>query len=111
MGVAAALRRWFADWAAARAFDGLSPDQREALAHDMGVSEDVLNQIVSRGSRAGAELPRLLRTLNLDADRIGWTEPDVLRDLQVTCALCADVKDCRRDLDRGIAGQTFQRYC
>ena len=34
-----------------------------------------------------------------------------MRDLQVTCSLCADVKECRSDLNRGIAGQTFQRYC
>jgi hypothetical protein len=111
MDVAARLRQWQADWAAARKFDRLGADERDALARDLGLPEDTLERMVSRGSGAGAELPRLLHALDLDADQIGRAEPDVLRDLQVTCSQCADVKECRRDLDRGVAGQTFQRYC
>jgi hypothetical protein len=111
MDVAAKLRQWQRDWAAARSFERLGAGERDALARDLGLPEDTLDRIVSRGSGAGAELGRLLEALDLDPDHIGRAEPDVMRDMQITCSLCADVKECRSDLNRGIAGQTFQRYC
>ena len=108
MGLAKTIRQWQSNRACAREFAALGPDQREALARDIGVPEDVVVRLVARGTQAGAELPRLMGVLALDPDRIRHKRTALMRDMSVTCSECAVVARCRRDLDRG---QTFLSYC
>ena len=111
MGVAAAFERWLSDRAAARAYETLGPEDRDALARDLGLDQDRLSRIVARGSRAGEELPRLLEAVNVDMGEIGRTDPDLLRDMQVTCSTCSVVRACRPHLDSGVARLVYQDYC
>jgi hypothetical protein len=111
MGVASAIERWRNDRAAARAYEKLGVEEREALARDLGLSEERLGRVVARGSRAGEELTRLLDAVDLDMGDIGRHDPDLLRDLQVTCSTCSVVKGCRRDLDAGVGHLVYQSYC
>ena len=60
MGLAATIRQWRLNRARTHEFDALGPDQRQALARDIGLPEDVMVRLVARGARAGAELPRLM---------------------------------------------------
>jgi uncharacterized protein YjiS (DUF1127 family) len=108
MGLAATIRNWRSNRARAHELDALGPDQREALARDIGVSEDTVVRLVARSAQAGAELPRLMKALSLDPEGIRHERAALMRDMSVTCSECAVVARCRRDLDRG---QTFLSYC
>jgi hypothetical protein len=93
MGLAATISQWRLNRVRTHEFDALGPDQRKALARDIGVPEDVVARLVARGVQGGAELPRLMR------------------DMSVTCSECAVVARCRRDLDSGQASLTYRGHC
>ena len=111
MGLAATIRQWRLNRVRTHEFDALGPDQREALARDIGVPEDVVARLVARGAQGDAELPRLMRALSLDPDRIRLEQPALMRDMSVTCSECAVVARCRRDLDCGQASLTYCGHC
>jgi hypothetical protein len=111
MGLTATIRQWQSSWARAHEFDALGPDQREALARDIGVPEDVMVRLVARGPQSGAELPRLMQALSLDPDRVRRTHPALMRDMSVTCSGCAVAARCRRHLDQGHARLLHGLYC
>jgi hypothetical protein len=111
MGLVATMRQWRSNRTLAHELDALGPDQREALARDIGVPEDVVVRLVARGAQAGAELPRLMGVLALDPERIRHERAALMRDMSVTCSECAAVARCRRDLGRGQASLTYRGYC
>ena len=111
MGLTATIRQWRSNRARAREFDTLEPDQRETLARDIGVPEDVVVRLVARGAQGGAELPRLMRTLSLDPESIRHEQPALMRDMSVTCSECAVSARCRRDLECAQASLTYRGYC
>ena len=111
MGLAATIRQWRLNRVRAQEFDALGPDQREALARDIGVPEDVVVRLVARGAQGGAELPRLMRTLSLDPESIRHEQPALMRDMSVTCSECAVIARCRRDLECAQASLTYRGYC
>jgi hypothetical protein len=111
MGILATARRWWSDRAEARTYEALGRDGREALARDVGIQEEILDRIVARGSRAGEELKRLLKAVYLDPQELRRTRPNAMRQMQTTCAACSVAKQCRRDLDRGVARVAYGTYC
>jgi len=111
MDLTATIRQWRSNRARAHELDALGRDQREALARDIGVPEDVMIRLVARGAQAGAELPRLMQALSLDPARITQERAALMRDMSVTCSECAVATRCRRDLDRGQASLTYRGYC
>ena len=111
MGFAATIRKWRSNRAYAHEFDALGPDQREALARDIGVSENVLSGLLARGPHAASELLRLMEALSLDADRIRHAQAPLMRDMSIACAECSAGARCRRDLDRGWASSAYREYC
>ncbi len=111
MGLAATIRQWQSSWARAHEFDALGQDQREALARDIGVPEDVMVRLVARGPQSGAELSRLMQALSLDPDRVRRTHPALMRDMSVTCSGCTVSARCRRHLDPGHARLLHGLYC
>ena len=111
MGLATTIKQWQSSWARAHEFAALGQDQREALARDIGVSEDVLTRLAARGPQAGAELPRLMEALSLDTDRIGRVQAALMRDMSVTCSGCAAATRCRPHLDQGLARWLHRLYC
>jgi hypothetical protein len=111
MGIAAVLEGWWSDRIAARDYQALGPGTQDALAREAGVSKAALDRIVARGSRAGRELPRLLRAVELDPDTLKQRHPGVMRDMQAVCSTCAVASRCRRDLGRLVSRATFETYC
>jgi hypothetical protein len=111
MGISAILQSWWSDWNASREYEALGPAGRRALARDAGVATDVLDRIFSRRRSAGQELPRLLRTLDLQPGEVRQRHPDVVRDMQAVCSTCAVARRCRRDLARHVSRATFETYC
>jgi hypothetical protein len=111
MTLATMIKQWQIGLAQAREFEDLDPEERKAVARDIGVPEGVLADIVARGPDAGAELPRLIAVLSLNAEKVGRRHAGVMRDMSIVCSGCREVGRCRRDLDRGQAQAAFADYC
>lgn len=105
-----AVMRWWSDRAAARSFEALPVEERRGLARDVGLSSGTLGQILSRGSRAGEELGRLLAALDIEESALA-ADPELLHDLRATCSSCAVVKECRRHLRHRAARIIYRSYC
>jgi hypothetical protein len=52
-----------------------------------------------------------MEELMLDATELARVEPDVIRDLQGVCSLCASQRKCRHDLVRNPSGSAWRKYC
>ena len=110
MGLASTIRQWQSRWARANEFAALEQDQREAMARDTGLSDDVLGSLMVQGPEAAAELPRLMRALGLNPERTERIHPTVMRDMSIVCSGCELKRLCRNDIDCGWA-PVVQRYC
>lgn len=83
----------------------------DRIASDLRVSPGELEQLVRNGPHAADELPKMLEQLGIDEERLGRTQPLLLRDLERVCALCPDKARCHRDLAAGSAAEHFHEYC
>ena len=110
MGLAATIRQWQSSWARTNEFAALEQDQREALARDTGLSEDVLGKLMAQGPEAAAELPLLMRTLSLAPEMTERMHPAVMRDMSIVCSGCTHKRRCRNDIVCRWA-PVVQRYC
>jgi Family of unknown function (DUF6455) len=111
MGLGETIRQWQATWAQAHELDGLDQTQREALVRDLAIPAPMLPAPGARGLDAAAELPRLLETLSLDADRIRQIHAALMRDMSLTCSGCTAAVRCREDLQQGQAQAHYAAYC
>ena len=111
MGLAAMIRQWQSRRTQARELDALGAEQRQALARDIGIPEDVLFDLAARGAEAGSELPRLMDALSLDVERIRRTRTALMQDMTMTCSRCPATAHCRRRLDQGHARLLYSLYC
>ena len=83
----------------------------DRIANDLRVSPDDLEELVRHGQHAADELPKMLQELGIDEERLGRTNPLLLRDMERVCALCRDKARCHRDLAEGRAGEHYHDYC
>jgi hypothetical protein len=111
MGLAATIRQWHSKWLQAHELNALDTEQRQTLARDIGIPEDVLSNLAALGPKAGSELPRLMEALCLDVARIRRGQAALMKDMQVTCSQCPATARCRRHLDQGHARLLYSLYC
>lgn len=90
--------------------DGLGADQRDRVAHDLGVSSGELETLV-RKSHDPVELPQMLAALGIDEAALHRAEPAMLRDMERVCSLCESVDACRYALGQGIADHAYFQFC
>jgi hypothetical protein len=81
------------------------------IANDLRVSPDDLEELVRHGRHAADELPRMLKHLGIDAEKLRRAQPLLLRDMERVCALCSQKSQCDRDLVSGDAVENYQGYC
>ena len=105
----------FADWlrhrrelSEIRLMDTVDFDR---IANDLRVSPGVLDTLVRQGPHAADELPKMLKVLGIDEADLARTQPLVLRDMERVCALCANKRECDRDLAAGTAAEHYEGYC
>lgn len=111
MGLGTAIKEWQVNWRQRHELDLLDPDQRAALARDIGVPTEMLPILVARGTDAAKELPRLMSALSLDPDQIRQIHASLMRDMSLTCSACTAAIRCRNDLDHGGASAHYREYC
>ena len=83
----------------------------DRIASELGVSPTDLNELVRQGPHAADELPKMFKVLGIDEETLARTQPLVLRDMELVCALCAHKGECDRDLAAGTAAEHYKGYC
>jgi hypothetical protein len=81
------------------------------IAHDLGVSDDTLDDLVRRGPHAADELPKMMKALGLDPAAVARAQPLIMRDLERVCSQCPHKRVCKDDLAHGTAAQEYEVYC
>ena len=88
--------------------DQVGSAETARVAGDLGTSSGELRSLVGRGAKAVDLLPRRMRSLDLDPERI---EPAVMRDLQRCCASCDSKTLCAHELEDRPKGARWPKYC
>jgi transcriptional regulator with XRE-family HTH domain len=81
------------------------------IARDIGVSPDELIFIANKGPHAADELPKLLRALGVDPQKLASDDPVIMRSLQRICISCGHKNQCQHDLAAGTAASHHRDYC
>jgi hypothetical protein len=109
------LVRWWHDWIKRRsAMAQLGCcDRAEVarIAHDVGISSEELYTLSGKWPDSADLLLRRLDESKLDAAEIKKVEPQVMRDLQRVCTLCASKRKCSHDLATKPSDPAWQTYC
>ncbi|MGR6431274.1 DUF6455 family protein [Rhizobium sp. PAMB 3182] len=90
---------------------GLCEFDLERLARDCGLPTSDFLELARKPPNAAAEMPEMMRALNIDPVEVELEHPAEFRNMQATCALCPSKAKCRRDLGHGRADQNFDSYC
>jgi pyrroloquinoline quinone (PQQ) biosynthesis protein C len=75
------------------------------------VSPEELVFIANKGRNAADELPKLLRALGVDPQKLASNEPATMRSLQRICISCGHKNQCQHDLAAGTAASHYRDYC
>ena len=81
------------------------------IARDIGVSPEELIFVANRGPHAADELPKLLRALGVDPQKLASDDPAIMRSLQRICISCGHKDQCQHDLATGTAASKYGDYC
>ncbi len=111
MTLASMIRQWQERRAVMREWEFLDSGERQALARDIGVSEELLTNLAASGPEAAAELPRLMTALSLDPRAVGLEQPALMRDMTLVCSECIEKARCRQDLAAEQAPASYAAYC
>jgi hypothetical protein len=89
----------------------LTPEVVASIARDVGVSSEELSFFAAKGKHAADELPKLLRALGVDPEKLTSVDPAKMRDLQRICLTCGHKGKCRHDLASDTVASHYQEYC
>jgi len=92
-------------------FANCDAEQVAAIARDIGISPQELKFIASKGPHAADELPRLLRALGVDPQKLASDDLTAFRDLQRICITCGHKNQCQHDLASGTVASHYREYC
>src|SRR5262245_8643521 len=88
------------------------PAEAARIAHDVGVSGAAeLRVLAGKWPNSADLLARRMRQIKLDAAHIVQVEPEVVRDLERVCTLCASKRRCSRDFAKERSPSSWQAYC
>ena len=86
-------------------------DEVALIARDIGVSPEELRFAASKGPHAADELPKLLRALGVDPQKLASDDPAIMRSLERICISCGHKNQCQHDLAAGTAASYYRDYC
>ena len=90
---------------------GCGPEDVAIIARDIGMSPNELIYVANKGPHAADELPRLLRALGVDPQKLKTIDPALRRSLQRICISCSNKNQCQHNLAMGTASDNYRDYC
>jgi uncharacterized protein DUF6455 len=90
--------------------DRLGIEELGRVARDLAISPRELYRLVDV-AHDPQRLSEMLKALGIDEAILRDARPALLRSLQRVCALCDELRQCRRALDRHNAAATYQQFC
>jgi uncharacterized protein YjiS (DUF1127 family) len=104
----------FAEWLKRRRdraeLNALDTDERDRVAHDLGVGAAELDYLVREGHDP-VELPRMLAAIGIDETALKRAQPALSREMERVCSLCESTTLCRHELASGTAGVSYPYFC
>ena len=109
--VARRWRDWWGRRQAVAELDCCGEREMDRIAQDVGVPRGELCVLAGKWPDAAQELTRRMDRVGLDQDDVTAVEPQVVRDLQRVCSLCASKRRCEHDLLARPNDPVWQDYC
>jgi hypothetical protein len=81
------------------------------IARDVGVGGAEFRVRAGKWPDTSDLLSQRMKEINVDVAATARIEPQVLRDLQRVCTLCASKRKCRHDLAGNPADPAWREYC
>jgi uncharacterized protein YjiS (DUF1127 family) len=107
--------QWWRDWAKMRRtiadLECCGPSELEHLAHDVGLGRQEVHTLAGKWPGSADLLLQRLKGVKLDIAEIARREPQVVRDLERVCTLCASKRKCRHDLAKDPVDPRWREYC
>ena len=115
-GFVRTLARWWREYVGRRstvaALADWGPAESARIAHDVGLSGAAeLRVLAGKWPHSADLLARRMQQIKLDAAEIVQVEPEVVRDLERVCTLCASKRKCSRDFAKERSPSFWQTYC
>lgn len=98
-------------WARMAELRSLAPEELERVACDFGVSPTELIDMAERPGGTQGLLEKRLAALHLDPEEIRQLSPMILRDLERTCSMCPERKQCKDDMAISALEPGWESYC
>ena len=89
----------------------LSRGDISRMAHDIGVTEADLRDVLPRGADNTVLMEAMMRARGLDPAEVAHLSGTVMRDLELTCTHCGAVRRCRREIAAGTAAEHCDEFC
>jgi len=88
-----------------------SPAEMERIARDVGVSGADLSILAGKWPDAADPLYWRMNEIKLDRKEITHADPQVMRDLQRVCTVCASKRRCEHELANNPSDPAWKKYC
>src|SRR5262245_30747357 len=89
----------------------MGPEEVERLAHDVGITGPDLQTLAGRWPDSTELLSQRLAVLAIDERALERREPQVVRDMQRVCTLCAEKRRCQHNLAVDPHDESWSDYC
>lgn len=90
--------------------NAMDANERERVAHDLGVSAKELDFLVSE-AHDPVQLPQMMAAIGIDEAALHRAQPGLLRDMERACSLCEAANLCRHEIASGTAGVSYVYFC
>ncbi len=81
------------------------------LAADIGISESDFRALAPRLADHSGQMNEMMRAQGLDPEAVRAAFGGLVRDMELTCALCPNPALCRRRLADGTAMDRADEFC
>jgi hypothetical protein len=87
------------------------PAEMERIARDVGISGADLSILAGKWPDAADPLYWRMNEIKLDRKEITHADPQVMRDLQRVCTICASKRRCEHELANNPSDPVWKKYC